>query len=419
MSAYLTLSRPRQRRVVLINSGASITSNSINSTQIANGSILGTDISNDTITSANIRDGSILTADICDNAITFDKLAFNSVGNTRIINAAVTHEKLSGNCIQSHNIVDGTIVDGDISANANILGSKLANNSITSDKINQANNWTFSQLTSTTANIRDISTTNIEVSGNIVPLRDMSSNLGSSLKRWNKVFVDDLSVNTINGQAYTGSGGGTLAPNSINSSHIVNNSITNDDIAPLTITGAKIAENTINFSKFDTATNNILNSLALRLTALENNALIMSSDTIINGTQGNTITIPIDLSNNESVTINFTFKLSGSSNDSVYIKYINNGGVNNFGEMRATTITFPGNTYVFTIKVYRLLPATFTHISQIRYVMEGEGSYCVANEGNSRVEFNGLSNVIPHAIYITHGTSTTMDARYSIINNKG
>ena len=188
----------------------------LNVTNFTN-SIDGAKIANETITSTQIMNGSILTADICDNAITFDKLAYNSVGNTRIINAAVTHEKLSSNCVQSHNIVDGTIVDGDISANANILGSKLANNSITSDKINQANNWTFSQLTSTSANIRDVSASNIEVSGNIMPLRDISSNLGSSLKRWNYIYVNDLSVNTINGQAYSagGGGGGDISINGI------------------------------------------------------------------------------------------------------------------------------------------------------------------------------------------------------------
>ena len=64
-----------------------------------------------------------------------------------------------------------------------------------------------SSLSWSNAYIRDVSTTNIEVSGNIVPLRDMSSNLGSSLKRWNNVFVDDLSVNKINGQAYSAGGG--------------------------------------------------------------------------------------------------------------------------------------------------------------------------------------------------------------------
>ena len=42
------------------------------------------------------------------------------------------------------------------------------------------------------------------VLGNIIPLLDISSNLGSSLKRWSNIFVNDLSVNRINGQAYTG-----------------------------------------------------------------------------------------------------------------------------------------------------------------------------------------------------------------------
>jgi hypothetical protein len=52
------------------------------------------------------------------------------------------------------------------------------------------------------AYIRDISASNIDVSGNIIPLLDASSNLGSSLKRWRNIFVNDLSVNTINGLPY-------------------------------------------------------------------------------------------------------------------------------------------------------------------------------------------------------------------------
>jgi hypothetical protein len=171
-------------------------------------SIDGANITQGTISSTQIANGSILTVDISDHAITYEKIAANAVTNTRIANGAVTHAKLSSDCVQSHNIVDGTIMDVDISTNAAISGSKIANSSITFDKINQANNWTFSQLTSTSANIRDISATNIEVSGNIVPLRDLSSNLGSSLKRWRNVFADDLSVNKINGVAYGGSSGG-------------------------------------------------------------------------------------------------------------------------------------------------------------------------------------------------------------------
>jgi len=53
-----------------------------------------------------------------------------------------------------------------------------------------------------------ISASNIDVSGNILPLLDASSNLGSSLKRWSNIFVNDLSVNTINGLPYTGTVGG-------------------------------------------------------------------------------------------------------------------------------------------------------------------------------------------------------------------
>jgi hypothetical protein len=170
----------------------------LNVTNFTN-SIDGANITQGTISSTQIANGSILTLDISDHAITYEKIAANAVTNTRIANGAVTHAKLSSDCIQSHNIVDGTIMDVDISANAAISGSKIANSSITNDKINQSNNWTFSQLTSSTANIRDISVSNIDVSGNIIPLRDASSNLGSSLKRWRNVFVDDLSVNRING----------------------------------------------------------------------------------------------------------------------------------------------------------------------------------------------------------------------------
>ena len=228
----------------------------LNVTNFTN-SIDGAKIASGTITSTQIMNGTILTADICDNAITFDKLAYNSVGNTRIINGAVTHEKLSSNCIQSHNIVDGTIVNDDISANANILGSKLANNSITSDKINQANNWTFSQLTSTTANIRDVSSTNIEVSGNIVPLLNISSNLGSSLKRWNNVFVNDLSVNTINGQAYTGSGGG-------GSSSSYTSITSGTDIGSFNILGAIIQpEGTVDLAGYSVAMNDVGDVIAI------------------------------------------------------------------------------------------------------------------------------------------------------------
>ena len=47
------------------------------------------------------------------------------------------------------------------------------------------------------AYIRDISASNIDVSGSIVPLLDASSNLGSSLKRWSNAYIRDISVTNI------------------------------------------------------------------------------------------------------------------------------------------------------------------------------------------------------------------------------
>jgi hypothetical protein len=179
-----------------------------------------------------------------------------------------------------------------------------------------------------------------------------------------------------------------------------------------------------------------MKSMLGTVAALERNALIMSTDTIISGTTGNQIIIPIDLVKNESVTINFTFQLSGTyiGND-VFISYRTSGIGYNFEEARASTLVHNGNPYVktggaitqsietqnlsnvFTIKVYRSFT---TNTPSQRYLMEGEGAYCVTGQGNARVEFNGMvSGRIPNEIQITHGSAYSMSARYSVINNPG
>jgi hypothetical protein len=150
-----------------------------------------------------------------------------------------------------------SITDSHISSSASISGSKIANASITSDKINQANNWTFSQLTSSTSNIRDVSATNIEVSGNIVPLLNLNSNLGSSLKRWNNVFVDDLSVNKINGLAYSGSSGG-------GSSSSYTSITSGTDLGNFNILGAIIRpEGTVDLAGYSVAMNDVGDVIAI------------------------------------------------------------------------------------------------------------------------------------------------------------
>jgi hypothetical protein len=58
------------------------------------------------------------------------------------------------------------------------------------------------------AYIRDVSASAIELSGNIIPSINNTLSLGSALRRWNRVFVDNLNVSTINGVAYISGGGG-------------------------------------------------------------------------------------------------------------------------------------------------------------------------------------------------------------------
>lgn len=55
------------------------------------------------------------------------------------------------------------------------------------NRIDESGNWTFA---------------NINVRSNILPLDNSSSDLGSGTKRWRNIYVNDLSVSTINGQPY-------------------------------------------------------------------------------------------------------------------------------------------------------------------------------------------------------------------------
>ena len=97
--------------------------------------------------------------------------------------------------------------DKTLAINSNI--STISGDLITSGNINPLNNNGSSLGISSkiwgNAYIRDVSVTSIDISGHIICSRDISINIGSSLRRWRNVFSDDLSVNKINGQVYSGS----------------------------------------------------------------------------------------------------------------------------------------------------------------------------------------------------------------------
>ena len=126
----------------------SITNISISgSINIPNSSILTKDISNLNIT----------TDKIANDAITNDKIAHDAIGNNNIQDDAVTYAKIAHDTIQASNI--------DTSASGT---------------------WTF----------RNISGTYMTISGNLEPLNNITSDLGSSSKYWHNAYIDNIDVSS-------------------------------------------------------------------------------------------------------------------------------------------------------------------------------------------------------------------------------
>ena len=230
--------------------GAKIASGTITSTQIMNGTILGTDISNDTITGANIAHGTLQAIHISNDTISGAKIAHGTLQSIHIENGTIMDVDISTNAAIAFSKINTTnaiinsdisnsaaiafskinaslaITDSHISASAAISGSKIANttitaaqianntisaaqianNSITSDKINQANNWTFSQLTANNLTINTIngaaysagggggSTDLTSITSNVVPSTTKTYNLGSTTNYWNNAYINNLKV---------------------------------------------------------------------------------------------------------------------------------------------------------------------------------------------------------------------------------
>lgn len=102
----------------LIADGAVVTS------KIADNAITTTKIGANTVTFEKIADGSIITTKVMNNAITSDKLAGNSVSTNKIQDLAVTENKLGVGSVGTFNIKD-----------QNVTGAKIANRSITGQKV--------------------------------------------------------------------------------------------------------------------------------------------------------------------------------------------------------------------------------------------------------------------------------------------
>jgi hypothetical protein len=156
-------------------------------------------------------------SNLTDNTITSAKIASNTIVDDDIsLNANILFSKIN---------TTNAIMDSDISSNANISGYKIADASIASTKIDSSETWSF---------------TNISISGDLVPLNPISSDLGSSTNYWSNAYIRDISISNI-----SVSGSINIPNGSIVTNDISDLSITTDKIARDAITNEKIAHNAV------------------------------------------------------------------------------------------------------------------------------------------------------------------------------
>ena len=198
-----------------------LTDNTITSAKIATGTIVDNDISNNASIAFSKINASLAIADsdISSNAaINGSKLADASIASSKIdstgtwtfTNISGTHMTISGNLIPLTANNSSTLGSTtNYWRNAYIQDLSVNNTMSISGSLEPLNNVNSSRLGNigklwSNAYIRDLSVANITISGNLLPLLDISSDLGSSLTRWRNIYVNDLSVSTINGEAYGG-----------------------------------------------------------------------------------------------------------------------------------------------------------------------------------------------------------------------
>jgi hypothetical protein len=151
---------------ILSKTNSSIPSESIGSTQIADGSVTTAKLAADAVTNAKIADdsidsehyvdGSIDTAHIGDSQITTAKIADSNVTTAKIAADAITNAKIADDSIDSEHYVDGSIDTAHI-GDLQITTAKIAESNITTAKIADSNVTTAKIADSnvTTAKIND------------------------------------------------------------------------------------------------------------------------------------------------------------------------------------------------------------------------------------------------------------------------
>ena len=244
---------------------------------------------------------------------------------------------------------------------------------------------------------------NITSSGNILPLRDISSDLGSGTKRWRNIFVNDLSVSRINGEAYSTGGtainltsvSGNIIPSTNNTFKLgdVSRNWSNAYIRDISATSIEISGNIVplNNSSSD------LGSLTKRF----NN--IFTNDLGVNTINGQAYSSLVTSKN----TINLNFPATGLTSIKQSIIY-------------TTPITLTKNNIRAQIDNVANIKQVYTFGQSIsnRWVAVGEGTNSIAyssdgitwypsSNGNSILPTSGRSVAYNGTMWVAVGQGAT------------
>jgi hypothetical protein len=202
---------------------------------VAPGGITNAMIQDNAVTTTKIQDGAVANGDLADGAVTSAKLANNSVNGTKIADGSVTSADLAPDSVNSSKILDGSINAGDVN----------------------------------TAQIQQ-RVTGTCTSGAIQTIAENGGVTCGGAGGGGGGTVTSVGTGAgLTGGPITGSGtisvatggitGTLLAPDSVDSSKIVNGSVALGDLAPNSVDGSKIADGSIKAVDVD------LNQVQLRV----------------------------------------------------------------------------------------------------------------------------------------------------------
>jgi len=360
-------------------------SNSIDSSHIINGSILGEDISAGTIDLSNLSTACI------SSLTTAGAPAPNSINSSHIIDGAILGTDISDRTITASNIVLGTITKFEI-LDGTITGAKIGSSTIEG--------------------------------GNIAPATIEYNNLSNNLVL---TLINSQGANTINTtHILDGTILGTdIQAGTITSNNIQDGTITGTDIQDNAITTGKVADGNITYAKLNTNITSILNNNNISRNYIGQTGTVHS------------LYIPIDLVNNQFVDVDLGLRFVNYS-DRFWSEF-DNGSIYGYRFYRLSSQNIYNNAEVFVADEYKgmtmrnMETSSYWGAANIRlriynrfnadadpklYNVEGDSFFGQGGIGPVRATIFGTTEYKPTYMFFSCSGSGTFIAKYYVTNYK-